>query len=305
MRKFLFALCVWMCHQTHAQSCCTASAGGSQGCSDNPVNGLATFVGVRYSLATDKFHLSSIFGEAYATDYRDVLQDVTIAGSYALKDIIAFQAFIPFAFNQRIGTDKQFHSGLGDISFGFTAEEPAIIYISSTHRFYGGFLVRAPTGAFKKSVDTTGFAPMIQAGFGAWSFAPSVEYNLTVKKFVGAVGATYRYTLLNPDRLQTGGRMQTWVKGLYVINYKTHRFMPSLAAIYEYQQKNRLRSNDVSLSGGQLFSVEAGFDVRLFEQFGLGCKYWQPAYQQLARGRLQQNGTFSFQFNYFFKTKNN
>lgn len=290
--------------KSYSQSCCTASECSSQGCSDNPVNGLVSFVGVRYSLATDNFHLSSIFGEANATNYRDVLQDVTIAGSYALKDIIAFQAYIPFSFNQRMGTYKQFHAGLGDISFGFTAQTPAIKYKNSTHRFYGGFLVRAPSGSFKKSIDTTGFAPMIQPGFGAWSFAPSLEYNFGVKKFMGAAGAMYRYTLLNPDRLQIGGRLQTWVKGVYTFNYKAHRFMPSLAAVYEYQQKNTLRDSEVSLSGGQLFSLETGFDVRLFEQFGIGCKYRQPVYQQLARGRLRQDGTFALQFNYFFKSKN-
>lgn len=306
MRNLLWVLCLMLLSiRAHAQSCCSASAVGSQGCSDNPINnGLVSNVGVRYSLTSDQFHLASIMGEKYATDYRDIMQNIVLSGSWTVKDIIAFQAFIPFSFNQRTGSDKQFFAGLGDISFGFTLQTPELKYKNSNHRFYGGFLVQAPSGSFKKSIDTTGFAPMIQAGFGAWNFSPSVEYTFQVKKFSGAAGVMYRHTLLNPDRLQQGGRVQAWVKGVYGFDYKKHRFIPSLAVVYEHQQQNKFRDALVSLSGGQLLSLEPGFDVRLFEQFGIGCKYRQPIYQQLARGRLKQEGTFSLQFNYFFKSKN-
>jgi len=165
-------------------------------------------------------------------------------------------------------------------------------------------MLQAPTGEFHKSIDTTGFAPLIQPGFGAWLFSPSLEYALSVNNFGASVGGWYRYALANADHLQIGGRTQVWLKGSYTKQVAKNRFVPSLAVLFDWMQQNKFRSEVVDLSGGYMLSTEVGLDVRLAEQFGIGFKYRQPLYEQLVRNRLQQSGTVSLQFNYFFKQQN-
>jgi hypothetical protein len=240
-----------------------------------------------------------MFGEDKAIRYSDNFHNVAFTGRWSVKDYIAFQAEVPFAFNLRKGSQNAFYTGLSDVSFGVTGKLPTIVRYNTKHKIYLGFMVFAPTGEFRKSIDTTGFAPLIQQGVGAWAFIPNIEYNLFVKTFGFSVGATYRYALHNPDHLQIGGKTQLWVKGIFDKKVYDMHIIPSLAFIGEYYQQNKFHTTAVDLSGGYVVSTEIGLDFKIQEKYAIALKYRQPLASQLAKGKLQPYGTFAIQFNYF------
>lgn len=300
MKKLLLFACISsLTIALQAQSCCTASSCSNTGCSDQSVNGMSSFIGVRYATSSSRFHLSSMFGEDQAIRYSDNFHSVAFTGRWSVKDYLALQAEIPFAFNKRKGTENAFYTGLSDVSFGVTGKLPTFVRHNTKHKVYLGFTVYAPTGEFRRSIDTTGFAPLIQQGVGAWAFIPNIEYNLFVKNFGYSVGASYRYALHNPDYLQIGGKAQLWMKGIFDKKvFETH-IIPSLAFIGEYYQQNKFHTTAVDLSGGYVVSTEAGLDFKFIDKYAIGLKYRQPLASKLAKGKLQPYGTFAIQFNYF------
>jgi hypothetical protein len=248
----------------------------------------------------NKFRLPSYINEQMTIDYRDIFQSVVFSGRWNVQKYVSVQAELPFVFNKRTGTENLSYNGLGDIIIGVSGMTPKIKYRNIFHVFYFGFNTCFPTGEFKKSIDTTGFSPLIQPGNAAWQFIPQFEYHFGIKSFTASIGAFYRYALPNRDNLQIGGRSQFWLRAAYNKKVKTNRFIPSVSLIYDYFQKNRFREAAISLSGGNLLSAEAAFDVRIKEKYGIGIRFRQPVFQSLAKSHLNMASFSSIQFNYFF-----
>lgn len=297
---FLLLILIGSTNLAIGQSCCSGGMCMGASSNDHIVNGLQSMLAVRYTVTANSFLLPSLFGKESDVRYHDYFQQLNFSGRLNVKDRVAISLDMPFSFNKRVDKVSSFYTGLGDIAVGVVGQIPAITAGKTKHKLFPGFTVQAPTGQYRKSVDTAGFSPLIQAGTGAWLLSPSLEYVLSVNDFSFSAGINYRYAFANPDKLQIGGRTISWVKGAYVKQVAENKYIPSLAMVYEHLQKSKFKSDAVSLSGGQLFSTELAFDIRIKQNWGFACKYRQPLYQSLSKGYLKQKGTGTVQFNYFF-----
>jgi hypothetical protein len=297
---FLLLILIGSTRLAIGQSCCSGGMCMGASANDHIVNGLQSMLSVRYTVTANSFLLPSLFGKESDIRYRDYFQQLNFSGRWNVKDRVALSIDMPFSFNKRVDKTSVFYTGLGDIAVGIVGQVPTIKAGNTKHKLFPGFSIQAPTGQYQKSVDTAGFSPLIQAGTGAWLVSPSIEYVLSAKDFSFSAGINYRYAFANPDRLQIGGRIISWVKGAYAKQVKENKLIPSIAIVYEHLQKSKFRGDAVSLSGGQLFSTELAFDIRIKQNWGFACKYRQPIYQTLSKGYLKQKGTGTVQFNYFF-----
>lgn len=296
--SFLFSILI---SNVIAQSCCSGGMCVTSSSNDYIVNGLQSSINVRFTTLANRFELRSNVDSDFDIAYRDYFQQLNFAGRWNIKDKVAITADIPFAFNLRKEQNNStFMTGLGDISIGVVGQLPTITHNNSKHRVFLGFSFVAPTGEYKRATDTTGFSPIILPGTGMWVFSPSAEYIVSVKDYSIAAGLNYRYALANADKLQMGGRTISWARFAYSKKIKTDRYIPSVSAVYEWLQQNKFKYQDVSLSGGHLFSLEAALDIKIKEKWGFSCRYRQPVYQYLSKNYLKQYGTASVQFNHFF-----
>jgi hypothetical protein len=301
VKNIFLVLMVLSFSAINAQSCCSASGCASMMGADNFINGLRSSIGARYSVSGDRFELPSQINEQLSIDYKDIYQSIAFSGRWNAHKYLTVQAELPFVFNKRFGSENLFFTGVGDLLFGVSGMSPQIKYKKSFHVVYLSFNSYAPTGEFKRSIDTAGFSPLIQPGNGAWQFIPQIEYQFGISKFSGSIGAFYRYALRNTDELQIGGRTELWLRAAYTKKVFQNSLIPSIALVGDYFQKNKFRDNFISLSGGFVFSADAALDIRLQDLYGITIRYRQPFYQNLAKSNLTLAGNFSIQFNYFFK----
>ena len=246
-------------------------------------------------------------GETGTDPSTEYYNRVEVTGRYYMNPSVRFLINIPYSLNNIDGKRiKDFGdvSVIGQYQLYNTRVDTETDFRNSV--FVGGG-VKAPTGAYNKSIVYGEVEPHFQPGTGSFDFLLSGTYLVRYKSNLGlSTDVIYTINTTNSNEYRFSNRFNVTSTLFYIINAgkRTHTgtewtFLPHSGVYLESAGYDTQDGADVDDSGGSVLFATGGIDI-YYNQFDISFTYQGPVSQSLNGDQPQNKYRFYIGAGYSF-----
>lgn len=263
------------------------------------------FIGLRTSMRTFRTTHPPLFGiqEPSSSEFFTTTE---LLGRWKINQRFQLIGVVPYIINTQESVERKLLiQGIGDVTVLGN-----YVFIENTDSLTRNFKqagtfglgVKAPTGRYDNTnVNNRNMLP----GSGTVDFLATLNYSLQKGSWGYLTESSFNYKTANKYDYQFGHALGTSHMAFYrwVLN-ENLRILPQLGFGYNHNFRDRIKGKvtDDSFNGGTLFNAQATLAV-LYKNWAVSASYFQPLYQDLGNGYVDQLTSFRFGINYFIQKR--
>ncbi len=253
-----------------------------------------------YQSVFETTHPPNLFGEPAHETTRETFRFVNVNANYRIGHRFSLQAQVPFGFFKQTGYNTR-QSGLGDVvlSVNYFALDELIGASANSIIVIAGAGIKLPTGKNDALQNDETLNPNLQLGTGSTDFLFFTQSTLRLGSSGFNAEMSYRINTENEHDYQFGNMFNVAARYFYNIQGDKFSHTPYLGVAYEHSQQNTSFGDRLSITGGYLLLLEAGYEFWL-GNINCGISFMAPVRQELSDGLVANKAQFSTKLTYFF-----